>query len=418
MPRQLVQEFRQKQSFADQQQPKHKNPRFSANQSATSSTNQSATSPSPPVEPRTDRKCYYCRKPGHLIHQSQLRKKKESESLGPSHPASAKQVVTDTNAATEKMSNQPSQSNVSLGNTPASDSPGSDESPLSLLFSDSDDDGDVKQVTITDSGSHSRLACVSVQGVPAKGIVDTAADITIMGGKLFALVASSARLRKRDFIPSDKIPRTYNRKAFHSDGRMEMEISFEGKTIRTTVYVKVDAPDELLLAEGVCSQLGIVSYHPLLLPQDTSRLKPEESALVPSVRVCLVQSLRLPPSTSAVVTVRTESKPLQPHQLVFAEGHRALEMETGVVVEDALLPAGEDGLTRLVVTNFSGLTRTFSSGTSIGTVEAVEMLSTEEQPQPTGVVDVRELCSSQEDGRTRKLFEELQFEDLPESEIT
>ena len=373
------------------------------------------------MEPRTDRKCYYCGRPGHLIHQCQLRKKKEVESRGPSHPASAKQVVTDTNAATEKVSNQPPRSNVSLGNAPASDSLGSDEtqvSPLSLLLSDSDDDGDVKQVTITDSGSHSRLACVSVQGVPAKGIVDTAADITIMGGKLFALVASSARLRKRDFKPPDKLPKTYDRKAFHLDGRMEMEISFEGKTIKTTVYVKMDAPDELLLAEGVCSQLGIVSYHPSLLPQDTSRLKPEESALVPSIRVCLVQLLRLPPSTSAVVTVRTESKPLQPHQLVFVEGHRALEMETGVVVEDALLPAGEDGLTRLVVTNFSGLTRTFSSGTSIETVEAVEMLSAEEQPQPTGVVDVRELSSSQEDGRKRKLFEEVQFEDLPESEMT
>ena len=313
------------------------------------------------------------------------------------------------------MSNQRSQSNVSLGNTPASESPGSDEtqvSPLSLLFSDSDDYGDVKQVTITDSGT---LASVSVQGVPAKGIVDTAADITIMGGKLFALVASSAGLRKRDFKPPDKIPRTYDRKAFHLDGRMEMEISFVGKAIRTTVYIKVDTPDELLLAEGVCSQLGIVSYHSSLPPQDTSRLKPEESALIPSVRVCLVQSLRLPPSTSAVVTVRTESKPLQPHQLVFAKGHRALEMETGVVVEDALLPAG---LSRLVVTNFSGLTRTFSSGTSIGTVEAVEMLSAEEQPQPTGVVDVKELSSSQQGGRTRKLFEELEFEDLPEPEMT
>ena len=31
--------------------------------------------------------------------------------------------------------------------------------------------------------------------------------ITIMGGKLFTLVASSARLRKKDFKPPDKVPR-------------------------------------------------------------------------------------------------------------------------------------------------------------------------------------------------------------------
>ena len=48
---------------------------------------------------------------------------------------------------------------------------------------------------------------MNVQGVPAERVVDTAADITIMGGKLVTLVASSARLRKKDFKPPDKVPR-------------------------------------------------------------------------------------------------------------------------------------------------------------------------------------------------------------------
>ena len=33
-------------------------------------------------------------------------------------------------------------------------------------------------------------------------------------------------------------------------------------TMCTPVYIKMDAQDQLLLAEGVCRQLGIVSYHP------------------------------------------------------------------------------------------------------------------------------------------------------------
>ena len=31
--------------------------------------------------------------------------------------------------------------------------------------------------------------------------------------------------------------------------------------MKTPVYIKMDAPDQLLLSEGVCQQLGIVSYH-------------------------------------------------------------------------------------------------------------------------------------------------------------
>ena len=91
-------------------------------------------------------------------------------------------------------------------------------SPLSLLFSESEDEGDVKRVMVTDQGSRPQIARVDVQGVPADRVIDTAADITIMGGKLFALVASSARLRKRDFKPPDRLPRTYDCKVFHLDG--------------------------------------------------------------------------------------------------------------------------------------------------------------------------------------------------------
>ena len=40
------------------------------------------------------------------------------------------------------------------------------------------------------------------QYVPTSGIIDTGADITIMGGELFKKVAAAARLKKRDFLSS------------------------------------------------------------------------------------------------------------------------------------------------------------------------------------------------------------------------
>ena len=169
------------------------------------------------------RKCFYCKKPGHLIHQCP-RRKKVTESHGPSHPASTRQVTVDTdcpNVPADGTVCQVSRSEVTPGNrspSPETTPTLHPANPLNLLFSESDEEGDVRQVTVTDSGSRSQLARVSVHGVPAEGVVDTAADITIVGGQLFALVASSVRLHKKNYKTPDKIPRTYDRKIFHLYG--------------------------------------------------------------------------------------------------------------------------------------------------------------------------------------------------------
>ena len=84
------------------------------------------------------------------------------------------------------------------------------------------------------------------------GIIDSGADITIIGGSLLKRVATVARLKKRDFRAADKTPRTYNQQPFALDGRMDLDISFGDKTMRTAVYIKMDAHDQLLLSEGVC----------------------------------------------------------------------------------------------------------------------------------------------------------------------
>ena len=101
----------------------------------------------------------------------------------------------------------------------------------------------------------------------ATGVVDNTANIAIMAGKLFALVASSARFRKKDFKPLNQVLKTYNCKVFHPDDRMELEISFHGKAMKTMVYIKIDAPDQLLLS-GVRKQLKIITYHPSLYQPD------------------------------------------------------------------------------------------------------------------------------------------------------
>ena len=52
---------------------------------------------------------------------------------------------------------------------------------------------------------------------------------------------------------------------------MDLDLTFDGVTIKTPVYIKMDAPEQLLLAEGVCRQLNIISYHPLVAGQKITR---------------------------------------------------------------------------------------------------------------------------------------------------
>lgn len=89
--------------------------------------------------------------------------------------------------------------------------------PESLLYSSSEDESapHAKRIIITDQGSVTK--CAKVQGVPAYGLIDSGAGITIIGGLLFEKVATIARL-KQNFKKSDKVPRTYNQKLFSLDG--------------------------------------------------------------------------------------------------------------------------------------------------------------------------------------------------------
>ena len=103
---------------------------------------------------------------------------------------------------------------------------------------------------------------------------------------------------------------------------MDLDVSFGDKAMHTTVYVKMDAHVQLLLSEGVCRQLGILSYHPevekwrgghkkaargqttLTAAQTESATDPQTEVKVPTVRVKLVQAVKLDPCRSTMVKVR------------------------------------------------------------------------------------------------------------------
>ena len=116
-----------------------------------------------------------------------------------------------------------------------------------------------------------------MQGIPARGVIDSSADITIINAALFKNIAAAAKLRKKAFKQPDKVPYTYGQKPFQLDGRIDLDITFDGHTMCTPVYVKMDAKDQLLLSEGICSQFHIITYHPTV--SDAQPAKPEHNAL-------------------------------------------------------------------------------------------------------------------------------------------
>ena len=175
--------------------------------------------------------------------------------------------------------------------------------PQQYLLPDTDEEDTgvgVKEVRVQDKGSQPQSVRVVVAGVPVDGVVDTAADITIVGAEAFKRIAAVAKLKKRDLKPADKTPRTYDQKVFHLDGRLDLDITFQEQTMKTPVYVKMDAKEQLLLSEGVCRQLGIVHYHEQVVPGDKQRAQ----VYVPTVRVRLVQTVKLRPDESVVAKVR------------------------------------------------------------------------------------------------------------------
>ena len=62
---------------------------------------------------------------------------------------------------------------------------------------------------------------VNVQGFFMSGVIDSGANITIMGGKMFKCVATVAKLM---FKPRHKASYSYNKHPIHLDGCLNLDI--------------------------------------------------------------------------------------------------------------------------------------------------------------------------------------------------
>ena len=327
-----------------------------------------------PLRSENGPRCYNCGKTGHLSRNCRAPR---SESSGHNQGSATGRKPTNTKSV------------LSAKQTP--DRPHSQqqwEDPLGFLASsssDSEDDSSVHVVRVEDKGSHPKCARVNIQGVPAYGIVDSGADITILGSELFKKVAAVAKLKKKDFKPADKTPHNYDRQPFSLDGRMDLDVTFQGKTICTPIYIKMDAPDQLLLSQGVCRQLGIISYHPKVEVWRGGRqarmkatTQQDAKAKVPTVRVRLLQTTRVPPRQSTVVTVQVP-KANHCRDPLLIEGDTNLEESTGLIMDPALVQSSNQGLAQVLLRNPLGFPKKLKQGMQLGTASTVIIVTPDQQ---------------------------------------
>ena len=119
-------------------------------------------------------KCYKCGSTDHLQKHCKLAKRESTNRENPHHKSAGAKMVHSS--STKK------------------DSSAAD--PMQYLESGEEATNGVRTVSVKDRGSRAMTALVSIQGVEARGIVDTGADITIMGPELFKKVTAVAHLKK------------------------------------------------------------------------------------------------------------------------------------------------------------------------------------------------------------------------------
>ena len=225
------------------------------------------------------------------------------------------------------------------------------DDPRKYLLSDSEGEEPVvstREVRVQDKGSHPQSVQVVVAGVPVDGIVDTAVNISIIGAEVFKRIAAVAKLRKRDLKPADKTPRNYDHKPFHLDRQLQ------GKMVRTQIYLKMDAHVQLLLLEGVCRQLGIVNYHSLVTPGNNQDEVKADDALVSTVRVQLVQTVKLRPQETVLAEVRlfgAGGKQSWSSEKMLLESGEQFCRETGGQIVSSLVQPAADGIAHVLLSN-------------------------------------------------------------------
>ena len=182
---------------------------------------------------------------------------------------------------------------------------------------------------------------------------------------------------------------------------MDLDITFDGHAMCTPVYIKMDAKDQLLLSEGVCNQLNIISYHPAVHEAQLDTTTP--AVTVPCVRVKLLQTVRVPLLQSKTVPVQFE-RSIPPTQSFLIEP-LDLSVNHRLYIGNSLVQATSSDRAQVIITNFTPFTQKVRKGCWIGQTNEVTVVSPTEsfQAKCHRHADVMSISTLDADIRKNKL---------------
>ena len=144
----------------------------------------------------------------------------------------------------------------------------------------------------------------------------------------------------------------------------------------------------------------------------------EEADMVPTVQVCLLQTVRVPPRQSVFVKTTVETE-LSTTPLVFEPSDRT-DQDRDVYGEDCLLEPSDDGTIKVPLTNPTAASRIIQAGEVLGQVVSALVVHAVETEIVVGRVLTgrmdQQRTSVQEELRKEKLKEVIGELDLPQEE--
>ena len=366
--------------------------RQKASSSKSAHTEPKKKTPEDSSKPLTDRRrsysrprltCHNCGSPDHFARDCKVPSKESTGNSNQNRSTGTQGRSTSSNTGGKKKLGLVHTESLKQSEE-CSTPDGQEDNPLSYLQSsdDSDVDPQCKVVRVPFEGSRPRSVLVEVQGVPAVGIVDTGADISIMGADLFKTIAAATKMKKRHLKPVDKAAFTYDNRPIKLNGKLELDIVFGGKTVTTPIYLKMDAGDQLLLSEGICSHLGIVSYHPSVMSKKRGTPPAKQPVRVPIVHVRLVESVSVPPLRSVPVQVRLDGSGCIEGPFLVEPMVDACDTQLPVQVHGSLLNVNPSKPFQILIQNPTGFTQRIESDTEVGlAAEASQVIEQEVDPQ-------------------------------------
>ena len=162
-----------------------------------------------------------------------------------------------------------------------------------------------------------------------------------------------------------------------------MEPGGTGESVRKGIAERAkDPPGQLEIPDQPDTIDGATQTDSLHRPEstETTVTRPPmdlDMVFVPTVRVWLSRTVRVPANQNVMVPVRVDGG-TPPDSAVLLEGDEEMEAATGVKVVDALLGRIEGGETQLLLSNLSGFTQKLEGGTYLGRAAEVQVVTSED----------------------------------------